>query len=407
MSTGAASARPTVYIVGAFRFPDGDAAAARVLGTGRALRDAGARVTFGGWEKEGRREDVLADGTYKFDNLSYCSQGDIRHSHRSQVRRLIGAIFSGNNTLRWLAKRPMQPGTVIIAYQGGSWFISRLRQLCRTRNLRLILDLTEWYAPQQLPGGYFSPVWWDSEIGMRFVKPAVGRMIVVSSYLEKYYTSKGCDVLRTPPLIDLKDPRWACKDPIALPPSPLKIAYAGTPGRKDLLINILRGLVALGRGKEAVVVNMFGPTRESLAQTVPETAQLLGFLGEQVVFHERVPQSDVPGKLMESHFTVLIRPLERYARAGFPTKVVESLGAGVPVIANPTSDLSTYIQDGREGILLEDASPEALASGLRRVMNLGPSAWASMRKAARERAETSFDYRCYVEPMRRFVLSEP
>jgi glycosyltransferase involved in cell wall biosynthesis len=107
---------------------------------------------------------------------------------------------------------------------------------------------------------------------------------------------------------------------------------------------------------------------------------------------------------MESHFTVLLRPDERYARAGFPTKVVESVAAGVPVITTRTDDASLYIQDGREGILLDSESPRAFASGVRRILALGPAAWSEMGEAARRLAVSSFDYRAHVEPIRRFVL---
>lgn len=398
------SGRRNVYYVGSFRFPDGDAAAARVLGTARALRDAGARVVFGGWEKNGRVEDLQADGTYRFDRFLYFPQADLRHMHLSPARRLAAGLFAGKNTLRWLMSQPIQPGDVIIAYHGGAWFLSRLWHWCQIRNLRLVLDLTEWYSPRQLPGGRLGPAWWDSEIGMRFVKPKAERIMAISSYLQRYYASKGCAVLRVPPLIDLQNPRWI---PIGRTPperAPLRLAYAGVPGRKDLLVNVLRGLATLREPDEAVVLNLFGPSRESLVQVVPESAHWLSLLGERVVFHGSVPQSDVPRRLMESHFTVLLRRDERYARAGFPTKIVESLGAGVPVITNPSSDLTLYIQDGKEGVLLADESSEAFASGVRRLMALGPATWLNMRAAARQRAEISFDYRRHIEPIRQFVL---
>ena len=52
--------------------------------------------------------------------------------------------------------------------------------------------------------------------------------------------------------------------------------------------------------------------------------------------------------------------------AGFPTKVVESLALGTPVITNLTSDLGFCVFDGRNGVILDarseqDASPEAVA----------------------------------------------
>jgi glycosyltransferase involved in cell wall biosynthesis len=313
-------------------------------------------------------------------------------------------LLAGRNTLRWLRRQPTQPGDVVIAYQGGAYFLSCLYRWCRDRNVRMVVDITEWYSPRQLPGGRLSPAWWNSEISMRLICPAIGRMIVISSYLEQYYEARGCAVLRVPPLVDVQDPKWDTTGRITPEPSPLRLAYAGTPGRKDLLVNVFRGLAILRAQNVPVVFNLIGPTLEYLMETIPESAQWLAQLGEQVIFDGRVHQSEVPRRLMQSHFTVLLRPDKRYTRAGFPTKVVESLSAGVPVITNSTSDLSLCIQDGREGILLDDESPESFASGIRRLVALGPRAWHTMGLAARRRAESAFDYRTYIEPIRHFIF---
>jgi hypothetical protein len=37
-------------------------------------------------------------------------------------------------------------------------------------------------------------------------------------------------------------------------------------------------------------------------------------------------------------------------------------------------------------------------------MALGPPAWLKMRVAARRRAESAFDYRKHIEPVKAFVL---
>ncbi len=393
-----------MFYVGSFRFPEGDAGAARVLGTGKALRDAGAAVVFAGWEAEGRKQDLQADGSFQFEGFRYVSQGELRHAPLSPPRRLAGAMLAGTRTLRWLADQPSRRGDAVIAYQGGTYFLSRLRGLCRARQLRLVLDCTEWYAPRQFPGGRVSPAWWDAEFATRLVKPSAGRAIVVSTFLEQYFASRGCAALRVPPLVDLQATKWRAIDRPSRSPNSLALAYAGTPGRKDLLANLLCGLAMLRAQGHAVALNLFGPNRETLEQTDGRVRRWLEALGDTVVFHGAVPQPEVPGRLMKSDFTVLLRPDARFSRAGFPTKVAESLAAGVPVVVNPIGDLSLYVEDGREGILLRDESPESVVSGLRRALALPPSAWQSMSEAARRRAAASFDYRRHVEPIRQFVL---
>ena len=53
-------------------------------------------------------------------------------------------------------------------------------------------------------------------------------------------------------------------------------------------------------------------------------------------------------------FDVLLRYSDlRYTKAGFPTKVVESLASATPVITNITSDLEMYLKDGENSVISE------------------------------------------------------
>ena len=122
-----------------------------------------------------------------------------------------------------------------------------------------------------------------------------------------------------------------------------------------------------------------------------------------LIFHGRVPQSDVPRLLSTADYSVLLRPLKRYAQAGFPTKLVESLAAGVPVMANRTSDIAGFVRDGKEGILLTDHGPAAFVDGVKRALALPPAQKDAMRRNARLQAEISFDFRVFVEKVGSFL----
>ncbi len=69
---------------------------------------------------------------------------------------------------------------------------------------------------------------------------------------------------------------------------------------------------------------------------------------------------------------------------GFGLAVAEAMLAGcVPVVMNVTAMPEVV---GDAGVLIESQSPEAVAEGIRRALDLGPGASA----AARERILTSF-----------------
>ena len=102
-------------------------------------------------------------------------------------------------------------------------------------------------------------------------------------------------------------------------------------------------------------------------------------------------------------FSVLLRRPDKVATAGFPTKFVESLAVGTPVIATLTSDLGDHLVDGQNGLICDDASPETVARALERALALSGREKSALRKAARHTAETGFDYRRHTDGLRRLV----
>lgn len=121
--------------------------------------------------------------------------------------------------------------------------------------------------------------------------------------------------------------------------------------------------------------------------------------------HDRVPRAKVVSALRSSDFTVLMRdPGKRFAQAGMPTKVTESLGCGTPVIANITSDLGGFLEDGRDAIVVEEYSADACARALRKAACLPAAERVVMREAAYATARARLDYRAYADALDAFLL---
>jgi glycosyltransferase involved in cell wall biosynthesis len=393
----------SVIYTGAFRFPEGDAAAARVLGIGKALRESGLKVVFAGWEEHERREDLQEDGTHSYQGFPYVSQADLRFKELGLGGRLTRYVLSGGNTLRWLRAINCKEVKAIIAYHGTSTFLHRLNIICRRNGIKLILDCTEWYDARALPGGRFGIVGLDNLIRMRLVNWRIGRIIAISSYLERYYAERGCGVLRIPPLVDLRESKWPAVRERQHENDILHLVYAGSPGQKDLIANAVKGLAILRKKRLPVVLHFIGPSKAEVYKLTAGDAGLRREVDAAVICHGRVSQSSVPKLLSDFDFSILLRPRKRYAEAGFPTKLVESISAGVPVIVNQTSDIGEYIRDGKEGILLPNYTIEAFVAGVTRLFGTERSEWFQMRRMARSRAATSFDFRNYVDRIRTFL----
>lgn len=395
--------RKRILIVGAFRFPNGDAAAARVLGIGKSLRQAGYAVSFVGWEQTGRPEDDDGNGKFRYEGFQYYSQNEFRTGHLSPFRRLIRYLLAGSSSLRWLKSTRTKDLQAVVVYHGGALFLLRLAVFCKLNGIRLIADCTEWYDAEGLVGGRFGVVHLDNEFRMRFVNRLIGRLIVISNFLHDYYQARSCDVLCVPPTIDLAEGKWGATVR-SRANTALSLVYAGVPGKKDLLSSALYGIRALRIEGISIVLNLLGPSKADLLVCVDGDTLLLDELEGALVFHGRVAQEAVPKIVAQSDFSILLRPVKRVSSAGFPTKLVESLAAGVPVIANHTGDIDRYVTDGQEGILLTDTTVDAFVVGIRRALAMSGAELVRMRESARCCAEKSFAYGGYSDVLADFVV---
>lgn len=391
-----------IIYIGSFRFPNGDAAAARVLGIGKTLRELGYDVVFGGGEAEGRPDDRVDSAGYCYQGFPYTSLGGLERKHPNPLRRLAQMATATKNTLRWIEGYRSRGIAAIIAYGPSVPLQLQLARYTRRHGIAYILDLTEWRTGRTLPGGTFGPHNLESEFRMRCLYRRSRSIIAISSFLADYYRSPTCQVIRIPPLVDLDEAKW--KRSAESVTGPLRLIYAGSPGNKDLLGNIIRGVRLLRDTVRDVELHLVGVTEEEAgrlcgcALTPPEGGSA------KVICHGRVAQSEVPMLLSRADFSVLLRPDNKNARAGFATKLVESLSAGTPVIVNATSDVTEYVRDGREGFIVRGNSPEDLAATLRIVAGLPKERVLEMRSFAKDRARELFDYRGYCSALQGFLI---
>jgi glycosyltransferase involved in cell wall biosynthesis len=167
---------------------------------------------------------------------------------------------------------------------------------------------------------------------------------------------------------------------------------------------MLEALASLSPGERSrIEFRLLGPTKHDLIELLGQSADLLNVLGDTVKPLGRVPRTEVLDALQKAHFTVLLRPDQRYANAGFPSKVPESLAAGAPILLTFTSDLRDYLGDGIAALPVDDCSVVAVTKAIRRALELTPAELRDLRRCARMRAEQHFDYRLYLKPFKAYL----
>ena len=393
-----------IIYTGAFRFPDKDAAAARVLAIGKILRKIGYEVVFAGWEEEERAIDRQENGSYVYQGFEYYSMGELAdNGGRSFLKKATEYIAKGQKTLEWIKKNGNGLHAIIV-YNSNTFFLRSLRTYCENNQVSLIADVTEWYDGNQLPMGRFGIPAIANRWRMKVLNPQIKKLIVISSYLEKYYGKRGCNTINIPPLVDFEDKKWSAVN--TTDNKELTLVYAGSPGRKDFLAPILEALSILKEKDKKVNLRIYGLDGPQTRSLLPATYDLVQ---ERITCYGRIPQEEVPKQLAKADYSILLRADKRYAHAGFSTKLVESLSSGVPVISNGTGDIKSVIGADENGFLLTSPSAISLSEGLLSLLNENSEIHLQRRKNAKAYAEKVFNYEVYTDALEKYFsrLSSP
>ncbi len=88
-------------------------------------------------------------------------------------------------------------------------------------------------------------------------------------------------------------------------------------------------------------------------------------LEEQVELLKDVPNSRIPELMSQAHLLMLIRKPNSQTSYGFPTKLVEYLASGRPVIVSEVSDIPVFLQDRVSAYLIKDNTSYEIANTIR------------------------------------------
>ena len=384
---------PKVLYVGGFELPDKNAAAHRVISIGKIFRELKYDVYYIGVSKylENRNSNIR-DTQNVFNGFTYYSYP-----------------YPGKNTqwIKYLCSIPyidliedIKPD-IIVAYNFPSIALNKLRKYCKRHSIKIIADITEWY---QAEGSIFFRIIKniDTFLRMRVIHKKMDGLIPISKYLHNYYRQYSNNIIEIPPLVDLSDEKWdnfGCNT--ISPDAPIQLIYAGSPGGKDQLLKII---LALKEIRHKVIINftIIGISKEQFKLKYDDiNAEMMSYLDSFVVFIEHLPHLDVINHIKHSDFTIFIRPETLVNTAGFPTKFVESISSGTPVITNLSSNLTEYLKDGINGFILNIDNDKKFISSLSRAFLCTKEQITTLKDNCRK--IKSFDYREYLESFKLFI----
>lgn len=338
--------KKTILYIGGFELPDKNAAAQRVVANALLFDLLGYKTVFINYSddvKENRVTSYFGFECWEFP--------------REKWIRAHGSVGDFNIVFNSLKDRLC----AVVAYNYPALALSKIIGIAKSNNVKVLGDVTEWYSTEGMPPikAFIKAV--DVRWRMESLHKKIDGVIAISSYLRDYY-SGDLPVLLLPPTVDSSSAKWShakCRSTS----EEFSLVYAGSPAkgkeRLDLIIEAVREVAA----KIPVCLNIIGISE---AQYLEQYGQYEDF-ADNVRFFGRISHQDAVDAVSSSDFSIIIRDDNRVTRAGFPTKFVESISAGTPVICNAHSDLPSYIAQRHCGVLVE---PEKIAEGIMEAYSL-------------------------------------
>lgn len=377
-----------IVIAGHFDTRESTAASLRVRGTAQALISAGHDVEIldvrhhtsaggEGWIIEASGNEAA---------LSGISVDEYAGGHMSRFPRAIRGLFIGDLTADHIRRNHPLPDIVIV-YGTHLGYLYHVRKLCRELGIPLVLDVVEWYDAQDLPGGRLGPYAFSNVLSMRRESLSADGFFVISERLARHYERTGKPVVIVPPLFPEPTEaasKWSMSD------GRLHLAYAGSPGNKEAFGTLLGGLTIATSVRTPLTLHLVGLTDTDL-RSFPGGAAWLDQPGPaSTICYGRVPNARAKDIVSRSDFSLLLRPLRRSNQFGFPSKLAESMMLGTPVIANCFSDLSRFLRDGENALILPDLSDQAFADAVMQAARHSPDVRNMMRASAQALARAHF-----------------
>lgn len=373
------------------KFPAGDAGAIRLYIFARMLEEMNYSVFVIGMGPPTNSSDIK-----QYNNTSYVS---LRKDRKGVRAKLCNYLGYNNSLKKWLNVIPRQD--VVLVTNLPIRAMNTIKKYTEKKHSTLIYDAVEWYSPEQFALRKLSFLYINNNFINKYYLKKPWRIISISHYLQDYFSKKGLQTQRIPAIMEA----GKCSENNFRLNSKITIAYFGSPGKKDCFENFIKGLLLLPDDySQKIIIKIIGITEQVFLKTNKIDSEQYNRIKGNFRFLGRISHEDVLKELDTVNYTFFMRNADmRYAKAGFPSKVTESLSLSIPVICNLSSDLNEYLIDEENSITIKDNNPEAVRNALIRAIDLPVEKQVQMHEKAFETAKSRLDWHLYCDVLKKLM----
>lgn len=173
------------------------------------------------------------------------------------------------------------------------------------------------------------------------------------------------------------------------------LGYIGRLSQEKGILNFVEAMTKVLEMRDDIgfLIGGDGPLRTKVKECVNAEN-----LNSKARFVGWIPHDDLPKCLNDLKLLVLPSYTE-----GLPNIMLEAMACGTPVLATPVGAIPDVISDGETGFIMEDNSPECIASNVLRV--LSQPNLEEIAKNAHALVEKEFTYEAAVEKYRSILGS--